>query len=83
MSDAAAVAPSWKGREPVANRFGKRLRELRTGRGYTQEKISEITGLARSFISEMENGKQEPTTTTLDLLSIAFNLTLSELLEGV
>jgi transcriptional regulator with XRE-family HTH domain len=76
-------APSWKGREVVSLRFGKRLHELRTERGMTQMQLAMRAGLDRSFISDIERGVKEPTISTLDLLSVTFNLTLSELLESV
>lgn len=76
-------APSWKGREPVRMRFGKRLHELRTSRGYTQMQLAMNAGLDRSFISDIERGVKEPTISTLDMLSIVFSMTLSEMFEGV
>ena len=77
------VAPSWKGRKAVSIRFGDRLHQLREQRGYTQMQLAMIAGLDRSFISDMERGVKEPTISTLDLLAITFNLTLSELLDSV
>jgi len=76
-------APSWKGKEPVRIRFGKRLNQLRTERGYTQMQLAMNAGLDRSFISDIERGVKEPTISTLDLLAITFSMTLSELFEGV
>jgi DNA-binding XRE family transcriptional regulator len=81
--DMTPEAPSWKGREPVRIRFGKRLHELRTSRGYTQMQLAMNAGLDRSFISDIERGVKEPTISTLDMLAIVFSLTLSEMFEGV
>lgn len=37
--------------------FGKKIKERRKSLGYTQEQISEATGISMSFISDLENGK--------------------------
>jgi DNA-binding XRE family transcriptional regulator len=76
-------APSWKGREPVRVRFGRRLHELRTSKGYTQMQLAMNAGLDRSFISDIERGVKEPTISTLDMLAVVFIMTLSEMFEGV
>lgn len=75
--------PSWKGREAVSIRFGKRLHALRESRGLTQMQLAMNAGLDRSFISDMERGVKEPTISTLDVLAINFSLTLAEMMEGV
>ena len=82
-SNQKAVAPSWKGVQPVRVRFGKRLHELRIGAGYTQMELAMRAGLDRSFISDIERGVKEPTISTLDLFSLSFSKALSELFEGV
>lgn len=76
-------APSWKSREPVRVRFGRRLNELRTSRGYTQMQLAMHAGLDRSFISDIERGVKEPTISTLDLIAVCFKVSLSELFKGV
>ncbi len=38
--------------------FGRAIKEQRKERGYTQQQISDITGLSVSFLSDLENGKQ-------------------------
>lgn len=77
------VAPSWKQPEPISIRFGRRLSELRNGRGVTQMQLAQRSGLDRSFISDMERGVKEPTISTLEVLAIAFNISISELMKGV
>jgi DNA-binding XRE family transcriptional regulator len=77
------IAPSWQEIEPVRNRFGKRLQSIRTDKGMTQMQLAIEAGLDRSFISDMENGKKEPTISTLDQIAVAMNISLSDLLMGV
>lgn len=38
--------------------FGKALKKRRKELKYTQEYVSEVTGLSASFISNLENGKK-------------------------
>ena len=40
-----------------AEEFGKAIRERRKKLKYTQNDLSEITGLSASYISNLENGK--------------------------
>lgn len=81
--DRSVKAPSWQGRRPVKERFGSRLYDLRTSRGYTQMELAMRASLDRSFLSDMERGVKEPTLTTLDTLAKAFTLTLSEFLDTI
>ncbi len=37
--------------------IGRKLKELREVNGYTQEEVSRITGINRSKLSQVENGK--------------------------
>ena len=44
--------------EDVRVRFGKRLAELRKAVDYSQELLALDSGLARSYLSEVERGKR-------------------------
>jgi transcriptional regulator with XRE-family HTH domain len=64
-------------------RLGRRLRELRNKRGWTQAYLAEISGLERSHISELENGRREAGLKALEMLATSFDLSVSELLKGI
>ena len=59
--------------------FGKIIQEERKARKISQEKLSKITGLDRTFISLIENGKRSPTLTTIVKISAALQISPSEL----
>lgn len=68
----------------VCLRFGKRLRALRYAHNkMTQETMSQRFGIGRSFISNLESGKQSPSLDMLAVLASGFRVTLSELLRDV
>ena len=46
-----------KSTQDIATELGANLRQMRLNQNLTQEQLSDETGLSRSAISEMENGK--------------------------
>ncbi|MGA3126174.1 MAG: helix-turn-helix transcriptional regulator [Candidatus Korobacteraceae bacterium] len=64
-------------------RFGRRLRKLRANRGWSQAYLAEVSGIGRSHISELENGRREAGLRVLEMLAVSFDLTTSELLKTV
>ena len=66
---------------PVNVNFGKRLKHLRTKKGWTQVYMADYVGLDRSYISDMENGKKAVCLPTLQDLSLAFGISISQILS--
>jgi len=58
---------------------GMELREIRRGRGYTQTKLSELSGVSQGKISEYENGMTTPRIDAAVKLAAALEITLDEL----
>lgn len=60
----------------------KRIKELRRKRGYTQEKLSELSGIDYKYLQRME-GKSPPNIKieTIERLAKAFEISVSKLLE--
>ena len=69
--------------EDVCLRFGKRVRRLRKERGWTQTYLAVHTGLGRPFISNLETGKKEPCLRSIEILAMAFDLSLAKLMRGL
>ena len=68
---------------PVNVNFGKRLKQLRTKKGWTQVYMADYVGLDRSYISDMENGKKAICLPTLQVLADAFGISMSKILSGM
>lgn len=62
-------------------RIGRRVRELRRGRGLTQEQLGERAGLSYKFIGEIERGIGNPTVATLLTISDALGVDVIHLFE--
>ena len=67
----------------ICVRLGRRLRLLRAKRGWTQAYLAATSGLGRTHISELENGRREVGLRALELLATSFDMPVSELLKGV
>jgi transcriptional regulator with XRE-family HTH domain len=61
--------------------FGKRLREFRLRKGYSQEKLAEIAKLHRNYIGMVERGERNITLLNIKKLARALDIEVSELLE--
>lgn len=59
--------------------FGLTIKKIRKEKNISQEKLAEMTGLHRTYISEIERGTRNLSLLNINKLSIAFNLTNSEL----
>ena len=60
----------------------KKLKELRRIKGWTQGDLSKISGINIEQIKKYETGRSEPAVKTLEKLSIAFGITLNELINS-
>lgn len=58
-----------------------RIREIRRYKGLSCEYIAEKTGLSKSEINRIENGKRDPTLTHLYNISLALNVPFEEVYE--
>lgn len=63
--------------------LGRRIAFLRKQRGYTQLTLSIDSGLAMSFISDLERGKRNPSIETLWKIAKTLDVTLEELFKGI
>ena len=62
-------------------KLGKNLKRIRTEKGITQGDIVRTLGVSRSFVSNIENGKTNPTLATIAKLAKAVEVSVDELLK--
>jgi transcriptional regulator with XRE-family HTH domain len=62
-------------------KLGKNLKRIRTEKGITQGDIVRALGISRSFVSNIENGKTNPTLSTISKLASALGVSSDELLK--
>lgn len=65
----------------IQEEFGKRIKELRTNLAMSQIELSKKTGIERAQISKIELGKVNITLETIEKISLAFNISISELFD--
>lgn len=63
----------------LRERFGQRVRWLRSEHGLTQEQLAERAGISVDFLSLIERGKSAPSFENLDELADALEVSVAEL----
>lgn len=61
-------------KDPNVVAFGNRLRELRTAKGISQENLSLMANIDRSYMGRLERGELNPTLTKICQLSEALEV---------
>lgn len=64
-----------------AKKLGDNLKRIRTEKGLSQTDIAKSLGVSRGFVSNIENGKRNPTLSTITRLASAVSVTTDELLK--
>jgi len=62
-------------------KIGEKIRELRTTRGISQQRLAELLGVSRPTISQIENGERKVSADELDNLAKIFNISVNSLLN--
>ncbi len=65
----------------VAKSLGKRVRALRTARGWSQERLAEEAGMHRTYMWGIEQGTRNPSLRHLSRLSDALGVPLQSIFE--
>lgn len=64
----------------VEQRLGRRLYDLRSARGFTQDELARATGFTKGYLSKIENSKVIPPIGTLVKLAEILKIELADLL---
>lgn len=62
-------------------KLGKNLKRIRTAKGISQGEIGRTLGVDKGFVSNIENGKTNPTLATIAKLAKAIGVSTDELLK--
>jgi len=63
--------------------LGQAFRAARERRGMTQAAVAELAGLERTYLTDLERGRRNPTITTLERLSRALGVRLADLFAEI
>ena len=63
--------------------LGMRIRFLRQQRRWSQEDLALNANINKNYISDLENGRRNPSLEILERIASTFGITLAELFKGV
>jgi transcriptional regulator with XRE-family HTH domain len=69
--------------DDIKIRFGRRLRELRLEKGWSQETLANLAEIDRTYIPGIENGKRNVSIMVIEKFALVFEISLSELLNSL
>ena len=67
--------------QKLIKEFGLRIRQLRSEKNLSQEKLSFSTGFHRTYIGMVERGERNISLTNMAVFAKVFKITISELLD--
>ena len=65
----------------IAKAVGQRIRNYRTQKGLSQEKLAELSGCHPTYIGQLERGEKNATLESIERITAALGITLSKLFE--
>lgn len=65
----------------IKESFGLRIQQLRKLRGMSQEKLASLSGLDRSYVSGIEQGKRNASLEVIAKLANVLEINIKELFE--
>jgi transcriptional regulator with XRE-family HTH domain len=68
-------------RVDIRARLGVNVRRLREAQGWSQEEYADRAGIHRTYVSDIERGRRNPTVTVVEKLAGPLPVTPGELLE--
>lgn len=64
----------------ILEEFGKHLRKVRLRKGISQEKLAELAGLHRTYVSSVERGERNISLVNISRLAEALEIKLRDLM---
>jgi transcriptional regulator with XRE-family HTH domain len=70
------------GRDTGRRVFGERIRALRQNRGLSQERLADIAGIHRTYLSSLERGERNVGLDNVYAIAAALGVSPAELFDG-
>ncbi len=67
----------------ICEKFGNKVRDLRTARGMSQEALAQKSGLHRTYIGGIERGERNISLINIEKIAKALDLTLADIVDGI
>lgn len=67
----------------ILERFGQRVRELRSAQQYSQETFAHKVGLDRTYIGGIERGERNVALRNIEKIAVTLGISVSELTKGL
>ena len=67
--------------KPLSQKLGENLKRIRTKKGISQGDIARTLDVHKGYISNIENGKTNPTLATIAKLAKAIGVSVGELMK--
>lgn len=69
--------------DQIYKELGKRIKSARTDRKISQEKLASESGIDRSHMGFIEQGRRKPTLSTLHKIASSLGISLEQLFKGL
>ena len=67
----------------IAKTVGQRIRNFRTQKGLSQDKLAEYAGVHPTYIGQLERGEKNATLESIERITSALQISLSDLFETI
>lgn len=67
----------------ITEQVGMRIRELRTRKGFSQEKLALEAEIDRTYLAGIENGKRNPTLKSLEKILRTLEISFEDFFKGI
>ena len=65
----------------IRQRLGQNVRRLRDAKGWSQEEYADRAGIHRTYVSDIERGRRNPTITVVEKLAAPLGVEPGRLLD--
>ena len=67
----------------ITEQVGMRIRELRTRKGFNQEKLALEAEIDRTYLAGIENGRRNPTLKSLEKILRTLEISFEDFFKGI